>query len=159
MFNKDSNKIANRVVLTRIDKDTSIVGTITSAIDIRIDGTVRGIVKSDRKICIGENGRLIGNAICKDMDILGTVEGDVEVENRLQLTATARFQGDIKTGKLSVEAGAKFDGTCQTYWKKSDAASSQTTSEKRSAQDSEMEVTSKKQKNKIKEADEIHASL
>jgi len=46
-------------------------------------------------------------------DIEGEVKGKLEVAELLVLKATAVINGDIVTGKLVVEPGAIFNGSCK----------------------------------------------
>jgi cytoskeletal protein CcmA (bactofilin family) len=46
-------------------------------------------------------------------EISGEVTGKVEVKELLTLKSTAIIHGDINTGKLIIEAGAKFNGNCK----------------------------------------------
>lgn len=95
-----------------ISEGTEIQGEIHSNDDIRIDGTLKGVVHSKSKVVIGSTGKVDGEVYCQSADVLGKLEGTVNVEDILFLKASARIEGDIKTGKLVVESGATFDGKC-----------------------------------------------
>jgi cytoskeletal protein CcmA (bactofilin family) len=45
--------------------------------------------------------------------ISGTVYSNVDVIDKLELTATAKLFGDIKTGTLIIDEGAVFKGACE----------------------------------------------
>ena len=49
---------------------------------------------------------------CQNADFSGTIKAKVTVEQLLSLKATAKFNGDVITNKISIEPGAKFTGTC-----------------------------------------------
>lgn len=95
-----------------IGKGTEIVGDIVSTGDIRIDGTLKGNLSTKGKFVLGPNGIVDGNVNSQNADLSGEVKGKVEVDEMLSLKASARIQGDIITGKLSIEPGAIFTGTC-----------------------------------------------
>ena len=92
---------------------TVIEGEIKSASDIRLDGTIHGSIVSSAKVVIGQNGKLEGDLRCQNGDVSGHVKGIVDVKEMLFLKATANIEGDIVAGKLVVEAGAIFNGTCR----------------------------------------------
>lgn len=96
-----------------IGQGTSIDGEIVCDGDIRIDGMVKGTVTSKAKIVIGATGSVDGDIICDNADISGKIFGTVEVDEMLFLKATSYIEGNITTGKLIVETGAKFNGTCR----------------------------------------------
>ena len=91
---------------------THIEGSITATNDIRIDGSVEGNLNCSGKLIIGPEGRLDGEAICKNAVIEGRFEGVLTVEEILDVRETANVSGNIKTGKLLVQTGATFNGNC-----------------------------------------------
>lgn len=95
-----------------IGAGTVIEGEVKSNGDIRIDGTIVGSVSSKAKVVIGNSGVINGDVVCQNADISGTVKGKTSVSELLFLKSSARINGDIVTGKLVVEAGASFTGSC-----------------------------------------------
>ena len=91
---------------------SKIIGTIIADSDIRIDGTVEGDLKCSGKVVIGEKGCLQGTIDCQNAEIMGSVEGQVRIEQTLALRATSRMKGDVRTRILIVEPNAQFNGTC-----------------------------------------------
>ena len=79
---------------------------------MRIDGKVNGSIKLQGKLVVGEKGEVDGDVHCANATIAGTVKGRVNVTELMSMLATARVEGDVLTGKLSVEPGAEFTGTC-----------------------------------------------
>lgn len=108
--NKNSNAEASAINL--IGLGTQIIGDIISAGDVRIDGTLNGNIKLNGRLVVGPNGKIEGNVVCQNADISGEVKGTVEVVEMLALKATAKILGDMITGKLSIEPGAVFTGSC-----------------------------------------------
>ncbi|MBL4704516.1 MAG: polymer-forming cytoskeletal protein [Flavobacteriales bacterium] len=98
--------------LNRIVDGTIIEGTINSESNIRIDGTVRGTIKTKGRLVVGPKGRIEGDVICNNAEVEGTIDGQIKVNEILSLRATAKILGDIHTGKLAIEPGASFTGTC-----------------------------------------------
>jgi len=80
--------------------------------DFRIDGTMEGTIQCKGKIVVGPTGKIDGEIQCQNADFSGEVKATVKVSELLTLKETARFSGDITTGKLAIEPGAKFSGTC-----------------------------------------------
>lgn len=91
---------------------TTITGDINSEGDFRIEGTIKGKVIAHGRIVIGDTGVVEGELFCSDADICGKVTGKLKVENLTILKATASFNGDVTTKKISIEPGAEFTGTC-----------------------------------------------
>ena len=95
-----------------IGTGTSIKGDIESNGDFRIDGTLIGTIKTKGKVVIGSTGRVEGEIICQNADVEGKIKARVSVSELLTLKATARLIGDVSTGKLAIEPGAEFSGSC-----------------------------------------------
>ncbi len=107
------NDIANNPDrLNAIMEGSKIVGDMVTASNLRIDGEVIGNISCPSKIVIGKNGSVQGEIVCADADIEGEVVGIIKVDNLLALKSTSKISGEINAGKLFIEEGAMFDGTC-----------------------------------------------
>ncbi len=91
---------------------SKIIGTIIADSDIRIDGTVEGDLTCTGKVVIGEQGKLKGTISCQNAEILGNMDGKMEVKNTLALRASGTIKGDVITQVLIVEPEAVFNGSC-----------------------------------------------
>ena len=112
--NKESMKRTenNNSVVNIIGQGTSIIGDINSNGDIRVDGTLKGSIKTEGKVVLGKEGVVEGDVICQNADISGVIKAKITVSNLLSLKETAKLKGDIVTNKLSIEPGAEFTGSC-----------------------------------------------
>jgi cytoskeletal protein CcmA (bactofilin family) len=106
------NQVVDATSVNLIGNGTKITGDITSAGDVRIDGYLTGNIIIAGKFVLGANGVVEGNISSVNADISGEIKGTVNVSEILALKATARINGDIVTGKLAIEPGALFTGTC-----------------------------------------------
>ena len=91
---------------------TIITGDIQSKGDIRIDGTLKGAVKTSGKVVVGQEGIIEGDVECKNADIAGSLNAKISVTQLLSLKATSKLTGDLVTNKLAIEPGAAFTGHC-----------------------------------------------
>ncbi|MEI8113043.1 MAG: polymer-forming cytoskeletal protein [Bacteroidia bacterium] len=108
---KENREISLQVI-NLIAKGTQITGDILSDGDIRIDGEVTGNLDTKGRLVIGESGKLEGEIRCKSCEIAGNHKGKLFIGELLSLKASSNVTGDIITGKLSIEPGAYFAGTC-----------------------------------------------
>jgi len=95
-----------------IGAGTVIKGDIISNGDIRIDGSLTGSVNAKGKVVVGTTGIIDGVIVCQNADFSGIIKANVTVTELLSLKATARLNGDVITGKLSIEPGALFSCKC-----------------------------------------------
>ena len=96
-----------------IGKGTVLEGNIETYGNIRIEGKIIGNIKSKSKIALGHSSHVEGNITAQNADLEGEVKGKIEISELLVLKSTAVIHGDISTGKLVVEPGAIFNGTCK----------------------------------------------
>lgn len=112
---KEEKKAADEITNSSnvIGKGTVLEGNIETAGNIRIEGRINGNIKSKSKIALGHSCHVDGNISAQNADVEGTVKGRIEISELLILKATATVHGDISTGKLVVEPGAVFNGSCK----------------------------------------------
>ena len=115
MFNKTEKKVAAEEVSNSniIGKGTTLTGDLETFGNLRIEGKLKGNIKSKSKIAFGQSSEVDGNVHAQNADIAGHVSGTVEISETLVLKASAVIDGDIVTNKLLVESGAIFNGSCK----------------------------------------------
>ena len=79
----------------------------------RIDGVIKGNFSLTGKVVIGKSGVIEGTLKASNADIEGKVSGKIYVSDILSLRASSVIDGEVETGKLSVEPGASFNATCK----------------------------------------------
>lgn len=112
---KEEKKAAEEIsnTSTVISKGTVLEGNIETLGNVRIDGRIKGNIKSKAKVVLGPPSHVDGNIVAQNADVEGGVKGRIEISEMLVLKATANVHGDISTGKLLVEPGAEFNGGCR----------------------------------------------
>lgn len=91
---------------------SKIIGTVIADSDIRIDGQLEGDLQCSGKVVIGEKGLIKGTVNCQNAEIMGKLDGKIDVRQTLAMRASSDLKGEIKTQTLIVEPNAKFNGTC-----------------------------------------------
>lgn len=107
-----NNTSENAPTINFLGKGTTITGEIISGGDFRIDGQLLGSINSKGKVVVGSSGNVEGEIVCQNADISGIVTAKVVVSELLSLKSTAKIYGDIVSGKLAIEPGAIFTGSC-----------------------------------------------
>ena len=112
---KEEKRVAEEISNSSnsIGKGTFLQGNIETYGNIRIEGKVKGDVKSKSKVALCNASQVEGNILAQNADIEGEVKGRIEVSELLVLKATAVINGDIVAGKMVVEPGAVFNGSCR----------------------------------------------
>lgn len=113
MFGSKRPPAFNDQVETIIGHDTQVKGIINSGGTLRVDGQVEGEISAKGDVVIGETGMLKAQLRARNATVAGTVHGNVEIVDKLELTSTGKLFGDIKTGILIIGEGAVFKGACE----------------------------------------------
>lgn len=96
-----------------IGKGTTLTGDLETYGNLRIEGKVKGNIKSKSKIAFGQSSEVDGNVLAQNAEVAGHVIGTVEISETLILKASSVIDGDIITDKLIVESGSVFNGSCK----------------------------------------------
>jgi len=95
-----------------IAKGTTIVGDVISEGGFRIDGTLKGNLKTSGKVVIGKSGTINGSLEGTNADFEGAFVGKLTLSETLTLRSSANVEGEVVVGKLAVEPGATFNAVC-----------------------------------------------
>ncbi len=91
--------------------DVEIKGSIKFSQELLLEGRVEGdLISSTSSLTIGENASVKGTVSTRSVTIFGSVEGDIEVQERCEVKATAKIFGNISARTFSIEEGAIFQG-------------------------------------------------
>lgn len=108
-----NDPVVNVNDVTRISKGASLKGNLVSSTDIRVDGTMDGVVFSEGRIVVGETAAMSGSLLCNNLDMWGKIDGDIYVKDTLSIKNLAVVNGNIFVRKIQVEMGAQINGTCK----------------------------------------------
>jgi cytoskeletal protein CcmA (bactofilin family) len=86
-----------------------ISGKLSFSAPARIDGVLRGEVRSTALLVIGENGSVDGRLRATELVVLGELRGEVEGAERVEIAAGGRIVGRVATRTLVVHPGAILD--------------------------------------------------
>jgi cytoskeletal protein CcmA (bactofilin family) len=107
---KDNVALDMQSISTLISEGCILDGNLKAPAFVRIDGHITGDVMVDEGLILGEKGSISGNVITKEMVIYGTVHGNLNVTS-LEIKATGKVSGEIRTQTLAVENGAIYNGS------------------------------------------------
>lgn len=113
MFGNKKTLEIGAQVETLVGPSTSIKGTLTSNGALRVDGQVEGEITTTADIIVGEAGRVTATVVARNAVVAGSVTGNMEIADKLELLPTAKIVGDLKVGSLIIGEGAVFEGNCE----------------------------------------------
>jgi cytoskeletal protein CcmA (bactofilin family) len=95
-----------------IGKAVRVNGQINSKEDLYVDGDVEGILEApEHKLTIGPNGTVHATIKAREVVALGSIQGNVEAADRIEIRRDAKLIGDIRTARIVIEDGAYFKGS------------------------------------------------
>src|SRR5437879_10165793 len=81
-----------------LGKSVMVKGQIISREDLTIDGEVEGTVElQEHRLTVGPNGKVSASVKAREVIVLGTIHGDVETTDKIDIRKEAKLVGDIKT--------------------------------------------------------------
>ena len=95
-----------------LGKSVIVKGQIFSREDLTIDGEVDGAVElQEHRLTVGPHGKLQAGVKAREIVVLGTIHGNVEASDKIDIRKDAKLVGDIKTARIVIEDGAYFKGS------------------------------------------------
>ena len=105
-------KLDSLVGTATIGKTVKFVGQIYSKEDLLVDGDLEGTVEAiGQKITIGPTGTVHASVKAREVIVLGTLQGTMEVADRIEIGGNAKVMGDIRMARIHIEDGAYFKGS------------------------------------------------
>jgi len=99
-----------------IASDITIEGKIEGGGSVRIAGKFKGDVSVQGDLTIEAGAKLTGGVRASKVTIAGELEGNVEQATHVDLLQSGVVIGDLKTGTLTVAAGARMRGQAEFGW-------------------------------------------
>src|SRR3954470_17342658 len=109
-----SKSVSVPVEQATIGRSVVIKGEVSGSESLYIDGRIEGTVNfAEHRVTIGRNGTVAANINAREMVILGKVQGNIQVTDRLDIRSEGSLTGDVITQRISVEDGAILKGSVQ----------------------------------------------
>ena len=88
-----------------------VKGQISGSEDLQIDGKVDGPIHlHGQKLTVGATGKLSSDISAREVVVHGSVTGNLQTTDRVEIRKDASVVGDVKAARISVEDGAHFKG-------------------------------------------------
>ncbi len=98
-------------ISTVIGEDMHFDGNLRGSGSVRVDGRVTGEINVEGNVILGESATAEATISAESAKIAGRVQGDLECAEQVELTSSARVDGDIRCERLVVDRGAIFNGS------------------------------------------------
>ncbi len=95
---------------TLIAQHTVLRGDIETQGALLVNGTVQGNARVGGEIAISSDAHWQGNIRARRAVIAGEVSGDVSVDEKLEIGASARIRGRVAAQLIAIARGAQVEG-------------------------------------------------
>jgi cytoskeletal protein CcmA (bactofilin family) len=100
-------------ISTFLGPDASVEGTLEFKGTIRLDGRVKGKIRSnDGTVIVGEKAMINADIAVGIAIVMGEVAGTIDASDRIEVYPPGRIIGDIQAPIISIEEGGRFNGNC-----------------------------------------------
>lgn len=115
MFGNSKRPVTPKEIGSLIGAGSTITGDVTFSGGLRVDGTVRGAVRSTDgekggMLVVSENGSVEGEVRAAHLVVAGRITGPVFATELLELQPKARVVGDVHYRALEMHHGAIVEG-------------------------------------------------
>ena len=98
--------------VTAVGLSVTVKGRLTATEHVIIEGNFEGdIVIPDHGVAIGGAAHLRGDVCASTITVIGRVDGNLTASALIELRSTAVVTGRLASPHLSIEEGARFQGT------------------------------------------------
>jgi len=102
------------LIATTLGKETSFAGTLRFKDSLRIRGKFEGEIDAQGRLYIDADAVVKVRRIrATNVVVGGTVHGDIEAADRLEMLPAAKVYGNVRTAKLRIADGVVFEGACE----------------------------------------------
>ena len=99
-------------IISLLGKGTEIAGEISFSGGMRVEGVIKGTVRSEGSLIIGASGAIDAEVNVRNISINGEFRGIIRASDRVEIHKDGKVFGDIYSPCLIIEAGATFEGHC-----------------------------------------------
>jgi cytoskeletal protein CcmA (bactofilin family) len=98
-----------------IGKTLIVHGHLSGREDLVIEGRVEGDIELiENRLTVGAGGHIQGGVKAREVVVFGSVNGNLEAAERIEIKKTAKVTGDLKSARFVIEDEAYFKGNIDT---------------------------------------------
>jgi cytoskeletal protein CcmA (bactofilin family) len=99
-------------IVSLLGEGAELNGEISFTNGLKVDGVVKGKVRSEAALVVGRSGKVEAEVNVKKISISGEFHGVIRASDRVEIYKDGKVYGDIFSPCLIIEAGAIFEGRC-----------------------------------------------
>src|SRR4051812_5664074 len=95
---------------TILGPDATFKGELSFEKGLRLQGKFEGKINTAGKLHVAREAKMQADVEAGAITVEGDVRGNLSAADRIELKASARYEGDLRSSKLVVDEGAVFSG-------------------------------------------------
>jgi cytoskeletal protein CcmA (bactofilin family) len=95
---------------TIIGKNIVVDGEISGSEPVVVEGTVKGKISLESVVTVANDGVVEADVEAENIDVSGSLTGNITASERVEIRAEGRMVGDIKSPRIHIADGAGFKG-------------------------------------------------
>jgi cytoskeletal protein CcmA (bactofilin family) len=101
-------------ITTVLGTGTMLSGTLRFESSLMIRGRFEGDIEAKGDLYIDEGAQVsVGKAKALSIIVAGSVRGDLEALDKVELRSAAQVHGNVRSAKLRIADGVLFEGRCE----------------------------------------------
>lgn len=102
--------IGSETYPTILGPDATFKGELSFEKGMKLQGRFEGKINTPGRLQVSKEAKMAADVEAGSITVEGEVRGNLTANDRIELKATARYEGDLRATKLVVEEGAIFTG-------------------------------------------------
>jgi len=95
-----------------VGKSVVVKGEIHSREALTIEGEVDGTIEmAEQRLTIAQNGKVRANVKAREIDVLGSMNGQADASDKIHIRKGAEFVGEIRSAGIVIEDGGYIKGS------------------------------------------------
>ena len=96
--------------MSLLSTNVKIEGEVQGEENLHIDGQIKGSIKLNGDILIGNRGVVEAEIVANNIVIQGQVTGNVSARQQLEIQPSGKLIGDCSARSIDIKEGALFEG-------------------------------------------------
>ncbi len=88
-------------------------GNLSGSGDLVIQGRMEGHIALQSHVMVEQNGIVVADVEAQELTAHGQISGNSDASERITITSTATYVGNLKAPRIVLEDGAHFRGTIE----------------------------------------------
>ena len=96
-----------------ISPEIQVRGNLSGSGDLVIQGRMEGHIALQAHVTVEENGTVVADVETQELTVHGKVSGNTDAAERISISNSATYVGDLRAPRIVLDDGARFRGTIE----------------------------------------------